>query len=174
MITKPTASGSSVGVSLGRDLQSIEQAIISVFNYSPVAIVEEFIKGKEATCVVAENFRDQTYYAFPPIEIVKHTDIAFDNSMKYSDEIEEKCPGNFTQTEKDALMSAATLAHTALGARHYSRSDFIVHPTRGIYILEINTLPGLTENSLLPKALQAVGSNTKEFLEHLIKLSLEK
>ena len=174
VITKPTASGSSVGVSLGRDLQSIEQALISVFNYSPVAIVEEFIKGKEATCVVAENFRDQTYYAFPPIEIVKHTDIAFDNSMKYSDEIEEKCPGNFTQTEKDALMSAATLAHTALGARHYSRSDFIVHPTRGIYILEINTLPGLTENSLLPKALQAVGSNTKEFLEHLIKLSLEK
>ena len=174
VIIKPLASGSSIGVSVGRDLQSIEQALVSVFSYSPVAIIEEFIKGKEATCVVAEGFRGQKHYTFPPIEIVKHTDVAFDNSMKYSGNIEEKCPGNFTQAEKDALMAAAILAHTALGAQHYSRSDFIVHPTRGIYILEINTLPGFTEHSLVPKALQAVGSNTKELLEHVIKLALEK
>lgn len=174
VIIKPVASGSSIGVSVGRDLQSIEQALVSVFNYSPTAIVEEFIKGKEATCVVAEGFRGQKYYAFPPIEIVKHTDVAFDNSMKYSGSIEERCPGNFTQIEKDAIMNAAILAHTALGARHYSRSDFIAHPTRGVYILEINTLPGFTENSLVPKALQAVGSNTKEFMEHVIRLALEK
>jgi D-alanine-D-alanine ligase len=168
VIIKPVSSGSSVGVSVARDLESLEQALVSVFSYCDSALVEEFIKGKEATCVVAENFRGEKHYAFPPIEIMKHTDLAFDNEMKYSGKIEERCPGNFSQIEKDAIMQSAMNAHVAIGARHYSRSDFIVHPTRGIYILEINTLPGLTEASLLPKALDAVGSNMKEFLEHLI------
>jgi D-alanine-D-alanine ligase len=93
--------------------------------------------------------------------------------MKYSGKIEERCPGNFTENEKKIIMQSAIIAHIAIGARHYSRSDFIVHPTRGIYILEINTLPGLTETSLLPKALNAVGSNMKEFLEHLIQITLK-
>ena len=174
VILKPISSGSSVGVSVARDLKSIEESLISVFTYSKEILVEEYIKGKEATCVVAENFRDQEYYAFPPIEIVKHMDLAFDNSMKYSGEIEERCPGNFSQIEKDAIMQASINAHKSIGARHYSRSDFIVHPTRGIYILEINTLPGLTENSLLPKALTAVGSNMKDFLEHLVLQALDR
>lgn len=174
VIIKPISSGSSIGVSIGRDLESIEQALTSVFNYSKTAIVEEFIKGKEATCVIAENFRNQKYYAFPPIEIIKHTDVTFDNTMKYNGLTDERCPGNFTDVEKQKLMRAATLAHQAIGARHYSRSDFIVHPTRGIYILEINTLPGFTENSLLLKALEAVGANTKEFIEHIIDLSINK
>ena len=67
----------------------------------------------------------------------------------------------------------AVAAHNAIGARHYSRSDFIVSK-KGIYILEINTLPGLTAESLLPKALNAVGSSHKELLEHLISLALKK
>ena len=173
VIIKPVSSGSSVGVTVARDLQSIEESFASVFSYCDEAIVEEFIKGKEATCLIVENFRGQKYYAFPPIEIVKHTDVAFDNKMKYSGEIEEKCPGNFSQAEKDAIMQGAINAHKAIGARHYSRSDFIVHPTRGIYILEINTLPGLTENSLLPKALNAVGSGMNEFLHHLIAQAIK-
>lgn len=174
VIIKPVASGSSIGVSLGRDLQSIEEALLSVFNYTKTAIVEEFIRGKEATCVVVEDFRNQKHYAFPPVEIVKHSDVTFDKDMKYAGTVEERCPGNFTQKEKEMIMNASILAHNSIGARYYSRSDFIVHPTRGIYILEINTLPGLTSNSLLPKALQSVGSSTKEFLEHIIELALRE
>ncbi len=173
VIIKPISSGSSIGVSVARDLQGIEQALVSVFSYSNTALVEEYIKGKEATCVVVEDFRAEKYYAFPPIEIMKHMDVAFDNEMKYGGGIEELCPGNFTKTEKELIMQSAINAHIAIGARHYSRSDFIVHPTRGIYILEINTLPGLTEASLLPKALNAVGSNMKEFLEHLIAQAIK-
>jgi D-alanine-D-alanine ligase len=165
VIIKPVDSGSSIGTNIGRDLGSIEKALISALNHSPIAVVEEFIRGKEATCAVAEGFRGQKHYAFPPIEIVKHKDVAFDKSMKDSGDIEKICPGNFTTAEKEAIMNIAKLAHVALGARHYSCSDFIVHPTRGIYILEINTLPGFTEKSLFPKALQAVGSNIKEFMQ---------
>jgi D-alanine-D-alanine ligase len=71
------------------------------------------------------------------------------------------------------IQKIAKEAHKALGLRHYSRSDFIIHPKRGIYILETNTLPGLTSESLLPKSLQAVGCSLSDFFDHLIKLALE-
>jgi D-alanine-D-alanine ligase len=72
------------------------------------------------------------------------------------------------------LQRLAALAHKALGLRHYSRSDFIVTPKRGIYFLETNTLPGLTSESLLPKSLYAVGATLPEFLDHIITLALER
>jgi D-alanine-D-alanine ligase len=151
--------------------------VIAASHHSPKVIVEEFISGKEATCGVVEDFRGQKHYSLIPIEI-RHGRDFFDYHSKYNDikngGAEEICPGNFSETERDALKQMAIGAHKALHLRHYSRSDFIVHPRRGIYILETNSLPGLTETSLLPKSLQAVGSNIKEFLSHLIKKTLEK
>jgi D-alanine-D-alanine ligase len=69
------------------------------------------------------------------------------------------------------MSEIAALAHKELGLRHYSRSDFIVSP-RGIYWLEVNTLPGLTQHSLLPKSLDAVGCSYDGFLDHLVNLAL--
>ena len=97
----------------------------------------------------------------------------FDYDAKYSGETEEICPGNFTPEEKEELQSLARQAHQILGLRHYSRSDFIISPRRGTYLLEINSLPGLTQNSLLPISLKAVGSDLPEFVEHIIGLILE-
>ena len=74
---------------------------------------------------------------------------------------------------KKEIENMAVLAHNAIGGRHYSRSDFIVSK-KGIYILEINTLPGLTQQSLLPKALNAVGSSRLELIEHLITLAIAR
>jgi D-alanine-D-alanine ligase len=65
----------------------------------------------------------------------------------------------------------AILAHELLGLRHYSRSDFIVTPRRGVYILESNTLPGMTPESLFPKSISAVGSSLPELIEHLLSLA---
>jgi D-alanine-D-alanine ligase len=70
-------------------------------------------------------------------------------------------------------MNAAKAIHRALDLRHYSRSDFIVTP-RGIYYLETNTLPGMTEESLLPKSLAAVGVSFPDFLSHLVDLALKR
>jgi D-alanine-D-alanine ligase len=67
----------------------------------------------------------------------------------------------------------AKLAHQVLGLRHYSQSDFIVSP-HGVYLLEVNTLPRLTEKSLYPKSLEAIGSSLKEFSGHLVNLALNK
>jgi D-alanine-D-alanine ligase len=174
-VVKPVSGGSSVGTSIAKTLAELESAITDALNYSDQALIEEYIVGKEATCGVVDNFRNEIIYSLLPIEIRKPTDSAFfDYKAKYGGKTEEICPGNFTAVEKEMIQKMAKEAHRSLGLRHYSRSDFIIHPKRGIYILETNTLPGLTSESLLPKSLQAVGCTLPDFLDHLIKLALEK
>lgn len=175
-VIKPVNGGSSVATSIARTHEEIDNALQKVFEVSDKALIEECIKGKEATCGVLEHFRDTDIYSLLPIEIVPKSHQAFfDYEAKYSSEsgAEEKCPGNFTKEESKMIEEFAKIAHKAIGARHYSRSDFIIHPKRGIYILEINTLPGLTPASLMPKAIAAVGSSYSELLDHLIQLALK-
>jgi len=174
-IVKPHGSGSSVGVAIAKNVTELELALENAFKYSDNAIVEEFISGKEGTCGVIENFRKEKIYPLLPVEIVKPISSGFfDYNAKYSGESKEICPGNFSEKEKRAMQEMAIKAHEVLGLRHYSRSDFIVHPKRGVYILEINTLPGLTEESLMPKSLKAIGCNLSTFLDHIITLALNK
>ena len=173
-IVKPSAAGSSVGVYIARSLAELEEAVIAASQHSPAVIIEEMIQGKEATCGVIEDWRGVRHYSLLPIEI-HHNSEFFDYNSKYSENgAEEICPGNFTSDETKLIQEMAVAAHNALHLRHYSRSDFIVHPRRGIYCLETNTLPGLTQTSLIPKSLTAVGSNIKEFLHHLITKALDK
>src|SRR3989344_4232954 len=157
IIVKPVSSGSSMGMALVKDFSDFGKAISNAFDHSNAVLIEEFIKGREATCGVIDDFRDQEYYALPPIEIKPHGNALFDYGAKYEGKSDEICPGNFSESEKGEIEKMAIQAHKALGLRHYSRSDFIIHPKRGSFILETNTLPGLTEESLLPKALKAVG-----------------
>jgi D-alanine-D-alanine ligase len=173
-IVKPVSGGSSVGTAIAKTLLELESAIDDALQYSDQALIEEFIFGREATCGVVDNFRNELNYSLLPVEIRKPSNATFfDYDAKYSGKSEEICPGNFTAVEKEMIQKIAKEAHKALGLRHYSRSDFIIHPKRGIYILETNTLPGLTSESLLPKSLQAVGCSLPDFFDHLIKLALE-
>jgi len=173
-IIKPVGSGSSVGLYLARNYPELVQALEACFKISDRVLVEEYIKGKEATCGVMDNFRNQDYYPLLPIEIVTTPNKKlFDYEAKYGGETSEICPGRFTKEEKAELERLATEIHKVLGLRHYSRSDFIVSP-KGIYVLEVNTLPGMTEESLVPKALRASGIPYGHFLDHIITLALNK
>jgi len=174
-IVKPHGSGSSVGVAIAKNISELELALKNAFKYSDFAIVEEFISGREGTCGVVENFRGEKIYSLLPIEIIKPISSSFfDYNAKYNGESKEICPGKFSAKEKKQMQDMAKKAHEVLGLRHYSRSDFIIHPKRGVYILEINTLPGLTSESLLPKSLKAIGCSLSHFLDHIITLALEK
>ncbi|MCX6718946.1 MAG: hypothetical protein NTZ38_01035 [Candidatus Taylorbacteria bacterium] len=134
-------------------------------------MLEEFIPGIEATCGVVEGFRGEELYALPPIEIRPLISF-FDFEAKYAGKSQEIVPATFAQKIKLEIEDLAKRIHRALGLKHYSRSDFIIHPHRGIYTLEVNTLPGLTDESLIPKSLRAVGSDTHELIDHLIQLAL--
>lgn len=171
-VVKPTSSGSSVGVSVAKSFQELMDALSLAADHSESVIVEEYIPGIEATCGVIEGFRGHQLYALPPVEIRPHAQF-FDYSSKYEGKSEEIVPANLPEAIKKELEEQAMKIHHALGLRHYSRSDFIIHPRRGIYALEVNTLPGLTHESLIPKALRAVGSDIHELVEHLINLAIK-
>jgi D-alanine-D-alanine ligase len=180
IIIKPTNSGSSLGVSFANNAGEIKNALKKSFEHSPKLMVEEYISGKEVTCGVIEGFRGQNFYTLLPAEINSNKKENFyDYDSKYSplaDGLESryKIPGNFKEDEKIQIQEAAALIHKALGLRHYSRSDFILHPKRGLFVLEVNTLPELTHRSSFIKSLEAAGGNIKEFLSHLISKTLEK
>ncbi len=171
-IIKPVDQGSSVGLFFVPVFQDLSATIELALSSSGEIMIEEYIKGKEATCGVVEGLRGQEFYSLLPIEIRPAGDKkVFDYTGKYSGETAEICPGRFAPEEKNQLERAAALIHEQLGLRHYSRSDFIVSP-RGIYFLEVNALPGLTTESLLPKALKAVGVTYSQFLDHVISRAL--
>lgn len=172
VIVKPSRWGSSVGVSIVGGHAPVLKAIQDLFaEGSPGVLVEELIKGKEATLGVVENLRGEELYALPPIEIVPPAEAGFFAAhVKYTGETREIVPGNFSRVAAEELAHVAKAMHRALGLRHYSRSDFIVSP-RGVYYLETNTLPGLTSESLMPKSLMAVGIPLSDFLVHLVGLA---
>lgn len=170
-IVKPLASGSSVGVAVAHDYAGLVRALEGAFASAEKVLIEEFIKGREATVGVINDFRGEQAYALMPVEIIPAPHHGFFSyEAKYSGETKELVPGNFTQAEKDELAHLARAVHEGLNLAHYSRSDFIVS-RRGVYFLEVNTLPGLTQESLLPKALTAVGSSLTEFISHVLHLA---
>ncbi|MDB5225492.1 MAG: D-alanine--D-alanine ligase [Candidatus Adlerbacteria bacterium] len=170
-IIKPVSSGSSVGTHVAHNYHALEHALARAAAVSPRILIEEFIPGREATVGVVDDFRNERTYALMPVEIVPPPHQPFFNyEAKYSGETTERVPGNFTDKEKGELEQIAKTVHEGLNLSHYSRSDFIISK-RGIYFLEVNTLPGLTSESLLPKALKAVGSSLSAFLDHVISLA---
>ncbi len=174
-IVKPVSGGSSVGIKICKTFPELVLAFSQLVDENVSIIVEEFIQGKEATVGVIDNFRGQRVYTLPPIEIrIPKSNPFFDYEAKYSGVSKEICPGNFSSSEKEQLRHLSALIHTGLNLDHYSRSDFIFNPRSGIYALEVNTLPGLTDQSLVPKALEAVGSSLPEFIHHLINLALSR
>ena len=175
-IVKPVSAGSSLGVSVVRDPEAFGEALEKAFAYSPSAMIEEYIQGREATCGVGEGSRAGDLYALHPVEIrnLSENKDLWDYESKYSDELHDLiCPGNFTPEEAAAIQDFSIRAHNALDLRHYSRSDFIVADD-GIYILEVNTLPGLTASSLFPRALAAANLSLAKFLDHVVQLAVNK
>lgn len=168
-VFKPTTSGSSHGVVMVNAVDELESAIASMLTIYDEFMIEERIRGIEATCGVLENFREQSLYSLPPIEIVPPTSHDFfAANVKYTGQTTEICPGRFSFSENAALIETALEVHQALNLTHYSRSDFMVSKGE-VYFLEVNTLPGLTAESLLPKAAAAVGLSYDELIDHLVR-----
>jgi D-alanine-D-alanine ligase len=167
VVVKPVSWGSSVGISIVGGYAPVHNAIQQLLAESNGVLVEEYIRGTEATTGIIENFRGEEYYALPSIEIIPPSNDFFSYKSKYDGSSQEIVPGRFPKKIQDELATAARLMHQGLDLRHYSRSDFIVAPS-GVYYLETNTLPGLTKESLFPKSLQAMGISFPDFLSHLI------
>jgi D-alanine-D-alanine ligase len=173
-IIKPVNSGSSVGLRYVTRIYKLEEAVREVLSVFDAVIVEEYIKGREAVCGVLDDYRGHKHYPLIPVEIVREQKLCvLSYETKYTCRIPNLCPGPFSPDEKASLQDMAVKLHQALGARHYSKLDFIVS-RRGIYFLEINTLPWLETESPFCLGLEAVGCRLPQFLDHAIQLAIKR
>jgi D-alanine-D-alanine ligase len=171
LFVKPLTNGSSLGVRHIPNQAILKEALIELLGTYEQVLVEEYIRGREATVGVMNDFRNQPVYVLPVIEIIPPSgEPMFSHEHKYNGRTEEIVPGRFSYHEKAKLSEAAALVHKIIACEHYSRSDFIVRDGE-VYFLEINTLPGLTSESLFPKAAAAVGLNFTDFITHLIEIA---
>jgi len=176
-IVKPRSRGSSVGVSKVPYREALPEAFQKAYGVDSHLIVQEFISGREITCSVLEDASGKPQ-ALAPIEIVPPKDADFfDYKVKYNGKTQEVCPAEFYGAMLASIQDTALRAHKALGLRHYSRTDMIIKPASAtrrapqIYVLEVNTLPGLTSESLFPKAARHAGMEFPELIEHLVGLT---
>ncbi len=172
-VIKPLSGGSSVGLSLAHTPGELVSAIERALAYSEKALIEEYVRGREITLGVVDSASGVGSYATPPLEILLPEGKLFDYDQKYKNASHPVGPARMSDDERRALEEAALRAHAHLGARHYARYDFIL-TDEGPCLLEVNTLPGLTNTSLLPQSLSLNGLALPEFIDYVLTLALTK
>ncbi len=173
LVVKPNLGGSSLGVSLVENQEQLADALQWASRFDADVLIEERIVGREVTCAVLEDL-DGSVRALPVIEIVPKRGKFFDFASKYEDGgSDEICPADLTEEEGAAIQDAAIRAHQALECRGFSRTDMFLTAT-GPVVLEVNTIPGMTPNSLLPKAARAAGIPFGDLMAHLVQVALNR
>ncbi|MCX7804217.1 MAG: D-alanine--D-alanine ligase [Planctomycetota bacterium] len=172
LVVKPVGAGSSIGVTIVRRAEDLEPAIGKALEVSRPALIETFIAGREFTVGVLDDERGCPQ-ALPPIELVVSRDF-YDYTAKYSDEGGTRyiCPADTGEEITERLQATALAAHRVLGCRHMSRTDIRMDRSGGLWVLEVNTIPGFTSHSLLPKAAMAAGITFEELCARLVRLAL--
>lgn len=173
VVVKPNLGGSSLGVNIADTREQLEEALTWAGRFDADVLVEERVVGRELTCAVIEEL-DGSVRALPVIEIVPHRSTFFDFASKYEDGgSDEVCPADLPQETAKRVQDMAIKAHEALGCRGFSRSDIFL-TADGPVILETNTIPGMTPNSLLPKAARAAGMSFADLVAHLVVVGLKR
>ena len=171
LVVKPASAGSSVGMTIVRDKANLEPALEKAFSVDSTVLVESYIKGLELTCGVLGN---RNLEALPIIEIIPGDGHDFfDYDAKYlPGRTQEICPARIDATIKDQVQELAIQAHQALFLKGYSRTDFILVQDE-LFVLETNTIPGMTETSLYPQAAAEAGYPFSSLLDRLIELAMD-
>lgn len=170
-VVKAAREGSSVGVYIEEGADAIERAIADAFEYDNTVLIEKYITGMELTVVV---LGDRTLKALPIIEIVPKNE-SYDFESKYAPGGSEHiCPARIGEEITAQIQQWAKKAHETLGCSGVSRTDFILDPQGSAWALETNTLPGMTETSLLPDAARAAGMTFPQVCTMLIEDALNK
>jgi len=169
-VVKPANEGSSVGMTIVHDPALLGAAIEKAFAHDPLVLVERFESGVEVTIGVIGN---EDPVALPTLEIVPVNDF-YDYESKYVPGMSRHIiPAGVSESARIECQRLAVDAHRALGCAGMSRSDTIVTPAGEVFLLETNTIPGMTKTSLLPDAAAAAGIEFPDLCERLVVLGLE-
>jgi D-alanine-D-alanine ligase len=164
-VIKPNDQGSTVGLTVCKNENDVDKALKLAFNFSDKVLIEEFIAGREMTVAVIED------KALPVLEIKpKHG--LYDYECKYTSGMSEyEVPAKIPDLVAAELQSQALLAFKALDCSSYARVDFRLSENNKPYCLEVNSLPGMTSTSLVPKMAKAIGISFDQLVERIINIS---
>ncbi len=167
LVIKPNDQGSTIGLHIIQTEDQIESALTDAFRYSGKVIVEEYIAGREITVGILKT------RALPVLEIIPQHSL-YDYECKYSDGMSAyRVPAEIEDGLTKSIQALALKAHRILGCSGYSRVDFRLNNENQPFILEVNTLPGMTGTSLVPKAAQAAGINFNALVETIVEEAIK-
>lgn len=166
VVTKPACQGSTIGVSVARDQRQLEAAIELALQHDDNSFAETFIKGTEVTASVLGTSNPQV---LPLIEIVSKTGF-YDYIAKYSAGLSHHIiPARVSSTVARKVESLALQTYRVLECRHFARIDFMISEDETPYVLEVNTIPGMTPTSLFPDAARAAGITFPDLVARLVE-----
>lgn len=165
-VIKPNDQGSTVGLTICHKKDQVEEAVKLASDFSEKVLIEEYIGGREMTVAMVEN------KALPVLEIKPKHEL-YDYECKYTKGMSEYIvPAEISKSAFNEMQSQALLAFTSLNCSGYARVDFRLSEVNKPYCLEVNTLPGMTSTSLVPKMAKAVGISFEDLVDRIIKISL--
>lgn len=167
VFVKPTDGGSSFGITKVKEPSALPDAIRFAFSEGPAVIVEQGIQGREFTCAAYPD--NEGVKALPVIEIVSGNDY-FDYDAKYNGRSQELCPAPVDDELADRIRRTTLKIYSLLGCAGVVRMDYILG-SDGLYFLEVNTIPGMTSASLVPKMIRTAGLDITDFLTGIIENS---
>jgi D-alanine-D-alanine ligase len=171
-VVKVPSQGSSVGIYVVKEKNEIKTALAKAFVQSDIVLVEKYVSGRELTIGILGDI------TLPIIEIRPRGGFySYENKYTWTNRggaAEHECPARLNSAEAKAAREAALAAHAALGLEIYSRVDLILDENHEPQVLEVNTIPGMTETSLLPEAAAAAGISMAQLCERILSMSLER
>jgi D-alanine-D-alanine ligase len=173
-VIKPNDQGSTVGLTICKTEKEIDEAVKLALQFSDKALIEEYIPGKELTVAIIENDHHSAGTQIFPVLEIKPKHNLYDYECKYTPGMSEyEVPANISEEVSNNLKKSALAAFKALGCEGYARVDYRLRNDNQEYCLEINTLPGMTSTSLVPKMAKAVGISFEELVERIVKASIK-
>lgn len=167
VFVKPTIGGSSFGVTMVKKAEDLQRAVEFAFSEGPAVLIEQGVHGRELTC--AAFFDGKEIKTLPIIEIITDNEY-FDYDAKYNGHSNEVCPAEISGPEAELVSSTTKKIYNFLGCAGVVRMDYIL-TENGLYFLEVNTIPGMTSASLVPKMVRTAGLDITDFLSTIIENS---
>ena len=155
---KPTMEGSSIGITKVENKNELDTALELAWQYNDEALIEHWIEGDEYTVAILGN------QALPSIKIISDHDFYDYDSKYFSNKTEYLCPSDLSDQQEKNIRAIAMKAFNLTGASGWGRADFILDKDKNPYLLEINTVPGMTSHSLVPMAAKAAGMNFEQLV----------
>lgn len=171
-VVKPATNGSSIGVFVAKNFDEMKQYVDWILKRDRFALVEEYIEGLDVSVLTTKDFRGQPVYSFIPVGIDTPDIINYDH--KFNNTHTFFPADKLSREDRNMIEDIAKTVHAKLDLDSLAMTDFRVHPKRGVFALETNTVPSFEDGSIYDEALKMVGVQEEELVDHIINLALRR